>query len=500
MMQGLMIHGCTLRSNQSGLVVAHDRKTGTKLWNMGYRMYNNLPTGIGVPVKPPLRSMERGKYMAWGLDSRTLRQAGLEDLDSDLLVDTAKETEAGRGGTYSRLHLSEVAFWDHESKMTSILEGVPDEPDTLVALETTANGANFFKKWWDDAEAGRSEYLAFFMGWWRDPSCWRPFGSDEERAEFIADIGTGPYGEEEPHLMETYGVQPEQLKWRRAKLASPGMSIDLFHQEYPTSAEEAFILSGAHRFNTLYARAYEEEHPPERGELVVAAKGVQRGRLGPVEVPTRIEWLPRRPGRSQSVPMWHLYEQPDPERDYVVFMDPMGGDVDEDTGDLAYHGIEVIDHKSGVQIAEWMSQMDADLAAMEAFKAALYYENAWLAIETTGGYGTAAAKRFYEDFHYPFTYRRQMPGNIGEKKQKKLGWDTNRETKVILEENFEEQLREATDGIRSTRLALQLSTYVRDPETGKTGPAKGTWSDLLMAYMGAQQIARMAPVKVRKKK
>jgi hypothetical protein len=206
--QGMLIHRCTLRPNRKGLVIAQDRPTGAKLWKMGERMYNHLPTGIGVPVKPPLKSRERGKYMAWGLDSRTMLGMGAYDLDSDLLVDTAAEIEAGRGGTYTDVHGSEVAFWDHESKLTGVLQGVPDDLETMVILESTANSANFWKRLWDQAEAGENEYIAFFMGWWRDPSCYSRFFSEEDRAEFISDIGRGPYGEEEPHLVETYGCTP----------------------------------------------------------------------------------------------------------------------------------------------------------------------------------------------------------------------------------------------------------------------------------------------------
>jgi hypothetical protein len=506
--QGKMIHKCTLRAHRRGLVVAQDRPTGAKLWAIGERMYVNLPSDIGhgISVKPPLVSRERGKSMAWGLDSRALRGAGAFDLDSSLVVDTANEIEAGRGGTYTDVHLSEVAFWPHPQKMTSILSGVPDDIDTMVLLESTANSMNFFKTWWDRAEQGDSEYLAFFVGWWRDPTCFRPFFSEEDKAEFMGEIGTGPWGEEEPHLIEQFGCTPEQLHWRRKAIVDRCQSnIDIFHQEYPSSAEEAFILSGEHRFSTLYiqqaigqAKAREEERPPERGELRVAEKANRKGRLGPVDVPTRVEWAPRQPGRAASAQLWHVYAMPDPAKDYVVAMDPMGGDVSE-TGDLAFHGIQVIDHRTGEQVAEWMGRGDADLAALEAFKAALFYGSAWLAIETTGGYGTAAAKRFYEDFHYPYVYRRQDVTTFGEKRRKRPGWDTNRETKVMLEENFEELLREQTHGIQSIRTALQLSVYVRDPETGKTGPAEGAFVDLLMALMIAHMVAQMMPVKKRRK-
>jgi hypothetical protein len=416
--QGILIQRCTQRPYRRGLVVAQDRNTAGELFGIGHRMYNNLPVDLPVPVKPPQANKHRGRFMSWGEPSRTLQGMGDMGLDSSLLVDTANEVEAGRGFTFTDVHLSEVAFWADPMKMTSILNAVPDDPETTIIVESTANGANFFKGMWDRAERGESEYVAFFAAWWRDPTCTRGF-----------------------------------------------------------------------------AQARAEDEPAE-GELIVKETVKSKGRMGEVDVPTAIDWRPRAMGRAHNVPFWRVWEQPDPAGDYVVALDPMGGDVTEE-GELAFHGLVVIDHRTGAQVAEWMARMDTGLAVFEGFKAALLYNRAWYAIETTGGYGTEHAKRVHQDFKYDMTYRRRQPTMLHERTQKKLGWDTNRETKPMLEEAFEEQLREGTHGIRSERLALQLSTYVRDLETGKTGPAAGAFSDLLMAYMIAQQVRREMPIKRR---
>jgi len=58
-----------------------------------------------------------------------------------------------------------------------------------------------------------------------------------------------------------------------------------------------------------------------------------------------------------------------------------------------------------------------------------------------------------------------------------------------MEAGLEELLRQGEDGIRSKALARELLTYMRHPD-GKTGPAPGEFSDRLMAYMIAQQVAR----------
>jgi hypothetical protein len=47
-----------------------------------------------------------------------------------------------------------------------------------------------------------------------------------------------------------YHLTDGQLVWRRKKVAQDG--LDLFKQEYPSTAEEAFLTSGAPVFNLAY--------------------------------------------------------------------------------------------------------------------------------------------------------------------------------------------------------------------------------------------------------
>jgi hypothetical protein len=44
---------------------------------------------------------------------------------------------------------------------------------------------------------------------------------------------------------------------------------------------------------------------------------------------------------------------------------------------------------------------------VQAYLAALHWNDAWLAIETTGGYGLAMARMIWIDFGYPFLYFRK---------------------------------------------------------------------------------------------
>ena len=52
---------------------------------------------------------------------------------------------------------------------------------------------------------------------------------------------------EEEKLLELYDLDLDQLYWRRLKIAEGGKLK--FQQEYPATADEAFIVSGANVFN-----------------------------------------------------------------------------------------------------------------------------------------------------------------------------------------------------------------------------------------------------------
>ena len=46
------------------------------------------------------------------------------------------------------------------------MQAVPDKPETMVIVESTANGFDFFKELWDAAVAGRNDFVPVFCAWW----------------------------------------------------------------------------------------------------------------------------------------------------------------------------------------------------------------------------------------------------------------------------------------------------------------------------------------------
>lgn len=159
------------------------------------------------------------------------KELNFDALDSGYKIGTAGTKGVGRSSTIQLFHGSEVAFWPHaETHAAGVLQAVPDMPDTEVILESTANGlGNFYHQTWRDAETGANDFIPIFVPW---------FWQDEYRK--LADISLT---EEEREYRDLYGLDDEQIAWRRAKIVQL-KDAALFKQEYPATAAEAFQQSG----------------------------------------------------------------------------------------------------------------------------------------------------------------------------------------------------------------------------------------------------------------
>ena len=147
---------------------------------------------------------------------------------------TSLWAEARRSNTF---HGSEVAYWPNAAEHAKgILQAVPDEDDTEIILESTANGVgNYFYQQWQRAEAGESPFQAIFVPWYWQPE-YRKSGLGVTRSA------------EEEKIVELFGLDNEQLAFRRSKIAElsadGGDGVFAFKQEYPMTAQEAFQVSG----------------------------------------------------------------------------------------------------------------------------------------------------------------------------------------------------------------------------------------------------------------
>ncbi|MFA5993352.1 MAG: hypothetical protein WC823_00160 [Parcubacteria group bacterium] len=167
-------------------------------------------------VKYFLRSFERTNNIKIPLKYNSKKELVYEKKDENgnivcvntLRIGTAKSGSFGRGDDITFLHLTEVAFCP---SMEDLLSGVGEAcvNNAHKIFETTANGYNDFKEFWDRAKLGLNGYKALFYG---------PHWEYDEI--FLAG------------KLQTLGER-------------------LFKQEYPKTEEEAFLTSGACYFDIL---------------------------------------------------------------------------------------------------------------------------------------------------------------------------------------------------------------------------------------------------------
>lgn len=508
---------------QRAVVVAQDVKTAGLIFQMAKRCHSHLPTieelGIGVNIRPTIigESNSLGReYLEFGEGSRRLRHNGRTG-SSRFEIDTAGSPEAGRGDTPSLVHLSEIARWEGAQagrKMLAMLNALPDEPETICVLESTANGLNHFYKRWVSARDGAADpdtgetYVHLFVPWWREPAAATLFSTLEDRERFIETIGdTNAYGdvaEDEPMLVEAYGLTPEQLMWRRTKIRADHQgNVDLFNQEFPHSDEAAFIGSGRTVFGgILVARAIkaaEAAPKPVEGTLRPAELVEKRTRAGTIMVPTAAEWVAKDEMRSGEhvLEVWEhpkhaADEWPDdvPEElridgAYVVAVDAAGGEANTFTqGD--YHCIQVFDHRSHEQVAVHESRMDIQLLPLFVLCVAIYYNRAWLAVEVNGP-GIAVVDPLGKTYRYGRMFRRKRIDRVRQVEEDRPGWSTDQVSKPVMEATFGAALQQDTHGLRDIRTARQLSTYIIN-EKGKHEAQDGEHDDRLVTAMIAHRV------------
>lgn len=200
--------------------LAHDDATTQKLRRMADRFYHHLDN-------PPARGLANATtttYPATG---------------SEVTIATAGSGNVGRGGTYNRVHGSEVAFWkDADAIMAGIMQGVP--LNGVIELESTPNGAQgWFYERCMEALDGSGMWALHFYPWWWDSGYQLPLGAGETLE---------PYAADERALMAAHGLTPEQIQWRRAKQHELGR---LFTQEYPEDPRSCFLVSGVGYFTDI---------------------------------------------------------------------------------------------------------------------------------------------------------------------------------------------------------------------------------------------------------
>jgi hypothetical protein len=198
-------------------ILTQEEEATNNLFDIATRYHENCPSLV-----KPSTGAANAKELYFNL------------LDSGYKVGTAGNKAVGRSSTIQFFHGSEVAFWPNaQQHAAGILQAIPDGDGTEIFLESTANGiGNYYHQQWQAAESGQSDYIAIFVPWF-----WQPEYTREAEAGFSLT-------EDETAYRDAYGLSLGQMAWRRNKILQL-KDENLFKQEYPATAAEAFQVSGA---------------------------------------------------------------------------------------------------------------------------------------------------------------------------------------------------------------------------------------------------------------
>ena len=458
--EALIFHDTVAHENKNSLIIAHEEQASTNLFNMSKLYYECLPD-----VLKPMKKYANGKVLSFENpttdDKEKAQNPGLR---SKISIATAGAGEVGRSSTIHNLHASEVAFFpDAKTTMLGLLQAVPDQPNTLVVLESTANGVgDWFHEMWMKAERGENEFTPIFLPWFIQPEYTRPFRSEAEKQQFIEEVSTvtkNTNGEEirtyEWELKEKFGLTWEQLNWRRWTIANKCQGDEmLFMQEYPSTPHEAFISSGRPKFSIQALKKYQTitKEPIRRGYLYA-----KDGKIEFVDDP------------KGYISIW---KEPDPDMYYCI-----GADVAEGLAHGDYSAALVGDQNFDV-VAKWHGHIDPDLFGIELIKLAKYYNDAYLGVEANNhGLTTLSTikKEEYWNLFFTKTYDK-----IADTVTQKLGWYTNARTKPYMIDKLAEFVREHYLGIYDDAIISEMFTYVIE-DNGKTNAQPGCHDDLVMA-------------------
>ncbi len=154
------------------------------------------------------------------------------DVRSKFTCTTAGGESPGAGGTPLYVLLSERPKWvkNKDASYADVVNSIPFVPESILIDEATACGREQFYNAWEAACEPDSQYDAIFMPWWIS-----------DRLTIPVPAGFTPTNEEKGivELAREKGVEISwgQLAWRRAKIEDIG--IDAFHQDFPSTPEEA---------------------------------------------------------------------------------------------------------------------------------------------------------------------------------------------------------------------------------------------------------------------
>ena len=454
--EAILFKETATKFNVSTGIITHQEDATTNLFNMSKLFYTELP----AEIRPQLLN-SNAKELIFNNREGT-------GLNSKIRCMTAGSKGVGRSATYNKLHISELAFWQGDKKeiLTGLLQTVPYTEESMVIIESTANGFDYYKTMWDEAVRGDNDYIPVFIGW-------------NDLPEYQLPYNGFTLTQEEKELKIKYGLSNEQLTWRRWCIRNNCQNdIDKFKQEYPICPEEAFINSGKCYFNVqnIVKRIQECPNPIKRGFFKYTYAN---------EKIVDYKWIDDERGAIE------LYELPKNRQPYVL-----GGDTSGDGSD--FFTAHVVDNITSKQVAKLRQEYDEVEYTRQIYCLGKYYNEALVGLEAN--FSSYPIKELYR-LGYRKQFVREIEDDYRNKHEKRLGVRTDLKTRPVMLANLQEIVLEHISNIVDKDTLREMLVFVKN-ENGRPEAQEGEHDDLVMGlaiayYIREQQSFKLLPAQER---
>tara|TARA_B000000557_G_scaffold264749_1_gene271459 strand:+ start:403 stop:1974 length:1572 start_codon:yes stop_codon:yes gene_type:complete len=426
---------------KKAMVITHHADSTRALFDLTKRYHDHIPEIL----KPHTKYSSR-------------REISFDALDSSYVVATAGGDNVGRGETLTHLHASELAFWSPNNASqiwNGLIQAVPDTEGTAVFIESTANGVSgIFYDLWKGALEGSNGFIPVFIPWFTDPTY---------REKQVGKLDKTP---EEKELQKLYKLDNQQLRFRRKRVAQTG--LDLFKQEYPANADEAFLTTGRPVFNPEQLQKRMQDTPAILQKMALENSEFVNHNRGELQV----------------------YKHHDAGETYYI-----GADVSLGVRGGDWSCAQVLDSKKR-QIATWRGMVHPDYFADVLYALGMYYNTAYLIVENNN-HGILTCTRLGKDMAYPNFYQETTVDKITEKESITLGFRTTVKTKPLVIDQLRASMRQEEIELNDKLTIREMMTYIVT-ETGAMEAEQGCHDDTVVALALVNHIheGKFTPIEV----
>lgn len=303
--------------------------------------------------------------------------------------------DPARGESVYLVVVDEMAFLPNPEEAWASIEPIADVGGRVICLSTANGSGNFFHHLWTGSQTGTNLFKGIFWPW-----------SAGDRDD----------------------------DWYESKIKTmPGWQL---HQEYPRSADEAFIKSGNPVFD-IDALDKMELSQPERGYLHV---------------------LSRRNSEFRRTPdgEFAIWEFPTKEGVYVI-----GADVAEGLGYGDYSSAHIINARDLTVVAHWHGHIEPDLFGDLLSELGWMYNGALVGVENNN-HGLTTLKALQRT-GYKNIYRTRRLQRRNPEATEQLGWRTTAATKPLAIDELNASIRDLELEIFDEFTVKELKLFVRDP-------------------------------------